>query len=50
MGFCLSTAEELRKDGHETDTAEDMVHALEHSLQAFERHRDLIPERLKSER
>jgi len=35
--------------GHSTDVAESMLHALEVRLRAFERHRELILDRLKSE-
>ena len=41
--------EELRRDGHETDLAETLLDVLETSLRAFERHRDLILDRLEDE-
>ena len=37
----------LERDGHETVTAVSMLHALEHSLHAFEEHREVILVRLK---
>jgi hypothetical protein len=41
--------EMLRRDGHETDLAESMLHAMETSLHAFEHHRKLILEQVESE-
>jgi hypothetical protein len=41
---------ELRIDDHEIDIAESMLHALEGRLRAFGTHRDVILQRLKSER
>ena len=38
---------ELERDGHGTDSAVSMLHALEHSLHALEQHRELILIRLK---
>src|SRR5262249_36940706 len=39
---------ELERDGHETSEAVSMLRALEHSLHAFEQHREVILVRLKS--
>jgi hypothetical protein len=41
--------EELCRDGHETNTAEAMLRALETSLHAFEHHRALILEQIESD-
>jgi hypothetical protein len=37
----------LEGDGHETDTAVSMLRAFEHSLHAFEQHREVILNRLR---
>ena len=42
----LELIKKLRKDGHDTDLAESMLDALETTLRALERHRDLILDRL----
>ena len=40
--------EKLAQDGHETDIAESLLHAMEHSLVAFEEHRETIIETMKT--
>lgn len=38
--------QQLTRDGHETDLAEKMLHILQDTLAAFERHRQLILKQL----
>jgi hypothetical protein len=40
--------EKLAQDGHETDIAKSLLHAMEHSLLAFEEHRETIIETMKT--
>ena len=40
--------DELVQEGHETDCAVSMLHALETCLHAFEQHRETIFERCKN--
>jgi hypothetical protein len=40
--------EKLVQDGHETSVAESLLHATEHSLLAFEEHREAIIETMKT--
>ena len=42
--------QQLRADGHDTEPALSMLHALETSLRAFEKHRALIVDRVQGER
>ena len=41
--------ETLLEKGHSAELAETLLHTLERSLRCFERHRQLIVDRLKSE-
>ena len=38
--------QQLTRDGHEADLAENMLHIFEHTLASFEHHRRIILERL----
>src|SRR5262245_22384086 len=40
--------EKLAQAGHETDVAKSLLHAMERSLNAFEQHRELIVETMKT--
>ena len=40
--------EKLVQDGHETNMAESLLRAMEHSLLAFEEHRETIIETMKT--
>ena len=40
--------EKLAQAGHETDVAKSLLHAMERSLDAFEQHRELIVETMKT--